>query len=100
MAIMLSRQAGAQEANAPRRIGAPVLRHLRSDRSFRAISAGHGNGRNLKDIPDFANGIRCAKNFSNAMDSTLTAGGNAPKHEELTQEMEMGHDHEHGGEHE
>jgi mono/diheme cytochrome c family protein len=24
---------------------------------------------------------------------------NAPKHEELMQEMEMGHDHEHGGEH-
>jgi hypothetical protein len=29
----------------------------------------------LKGIPDFANGIRCAKNFSNAMDSKLTAGG-------------------------
>jgi len=25
---------------------------------------------------------------------------NAPKHEELMQEMEMGHDHEHGGAHE
>jgi hypothetical protein len=24
---------------------------------------------------------------------------NAPKHEEIMQQMEMGHDHEHGGEH-
>jgi hypothetical protein len=46
-----------------------------SDRSFRAIAAGHGGGRNLKGIADFANGRRCAKNFSNAMDSELTAGG-------------------------
>jgi hypothetical protein len=44
-------------------------------RSFRAISAGHGGGRDLKGIADFANGKRCAKNFSNAMDSRLTAGG-------------------------
>jgi hypothetical protein len=46
-----------------------------ADRSFRAISAGHGGGRDLKGIVDFANGIRCAKNFSNAMDSKLTTGG-------------------------
>ncbi|MCA6119320.1 hypothetical protein J6524_31275 [Bradyrhizobium sp. WSM 1738] len=46
-----------------------------SDRSFRAVSAGHGGGRNLKGIADFANGRRCAKNFSNAMDTNLTAGG-------------------------
>jgi hypothetical protein len=46
-----------------------------SDRSFRAISAGHGGGRDLKGIADFANGRQCAKNFSNAMDSKLTAGG-------------------------
>jgi hypothetical protein len=46
-----------------------------SDRSFRAIAAGHGGGRNLKGIADFANGRRCAMNFSNAMDSELTAGG-------------------------
>ena len=46
-----------------------------SDRSFRAISAGHGGGRDLKGIADFANGRRCAKNFGNAMDSRLTAGG-------------------------
>ncbi|WP_371259941.1 hypothetical protein [Bradyrhizobium sp. WSM3983] len=46
-----------------------------ADKSFRAISSGHGGGRNLKGIADFANGRRCAKNFSNAMDSNLTAGG-------------------------
>ena len=46
-----------------------------ADRSFRAISSGHGGGRDLKGIVDFANGRRCAKNFSNAMDSKLTAGG-------------------------
>ncbi len=46
-----------------------------SDRSFRAIWAGHGGGRDLKGVADFANGRRCAKNFSNAMDSDLTAGG-------------------------
>lgn len=46
-----------------------------SDRSFRAVSAGHGGGRDLKGIVDFANGRRCAKNFSNALDSELTAGG-------------------------
>ena len=44
----------------------------KSTRSFRAISAGHGGGRDLKGIADFA---RCAKNFGNAMDSRLTAGG-------------------------
>jgi hypothetical protein len=46
-----------------------------SRRSFRAISAGHGGGRNLRGVADFANGRRCAKNFSNAMGSDLTTGG-------------------------
>jgi len=46
-----------------------------SNRSFRAISAGHGAGRDLKDVADFANGRRCARNFGNAVDSNLTAGG-------------------------
>ena len=46
-----------------------------ADRSFRAIPSGHGNGRNLNGIANFANGQRCAKNFSNAMDSKLTTGG-------------------------
>ena len=46
-----------------------------ADRFFRAISAGHGGGRDLTGIADFANGRRCAKNFGNAIDSRLTAGG-------------------------
>ena len=46
-----------------------------ADRSFRAISAGHGGGRDLNGVAHFANGRRCAKNFGNAMDSELTAGG-------------------------
>jgi len=46
-----------------------------SGRSFRAISARHGGGRDLKGIADFANGKRGSKNFGNALDSRLTAGG-------------------------
>ena len=46
-----------------------------ADRSFRAISSGYGGGRHLSGIANFANGRRCAKNFSNAMDSRLTTGG-------------------------
>jgi hypothetical protein len=45
-----------------------------ADRSVR-FSAGHGGGRDLKGIANFANGKRCAKNFGNALDSRLTAGG-------------------------
>jgi len=46
-----------------------------ADRSFRAIPTGHGNGRNLQGTANFANGIECARNFGNAMDSKLTTGG-------------------------
>jgi hypothetical protein len=46
-----------------------------ADHSFRAIPAGHGSGRDLKGVTDFVNGRECAKNFDNAMDSYLTAGG-------------------------
>lgn len=46
-----------------------------ADKSFRAVSAGHGGGRNLIGVVDFSNGKRCARNFSNAMGSSLTAGG-------------------------
>ena len=35
--------------------------------SFRAISAGHGGGRDLDGVADFANGRRCVKNFGNAI---------------------------------
>lgn len=54
-----------------------------ADRTFRAVPAGHGNGRNLQGIANFANGIRCAKNFSNAMDSKLTTGGAYVTSEEI-----------------
>ena len=43
--------------------------------SFRVISAGHGGGRNLPGVVNFSNGRECAKNFGNALDSNLTAGG-------------------------
>jgi hypothetical protein len=46
-----------------------------SKRQFRAVSAGHGSGRNLQGVVDFSNERRCAKNFGNALDSKLTAGG-------------------------
>jgi hypothetical protein len=45
-----------------------------SDQTFRAVPSGHGGGRNVGGA-NFANGIQCAKNFSNAMDSKLTTGG-------------------------
>jgi hypothetical protein len=65
----------AMDATRPGGLGRRFYVICEAERLFRAISAGHGNGRNLKGIADFANGIRCAKNFSNAMDSKLTAGG-------------------------
>lgn len=43
--------------------------------SFRAISAGHGSGKNLGGVADFSNGRTCVKNFGNALDSNLTMGG-------------------------
>jgi hypothetical protein len=55
-----------------------------ADRSFRAIPAGHGGGRNLTGIVNFANGIDCVKNFSNAMDSKLTTGGPYVTEETIT----------------
>jgi hypothetical protein len=46
-----------------------------AERSFRAISSGHGGGRTLDGMADFRNGKRCAKHFSNALGSRLTTGG-------------------------
>lgn len=43
-------------------------------KSFRAVSSGYGNGRNLSRA-NFSNGRQCAKNFSNAEGSKLTMGG-------------------------
>lgn len=44
------------------------------DRTFHATSSGYGNGRKLERA-NFANGRECARNFSNAEGSKLTAGG-------------------------
>ena len=46
-----------------------------TSQTFRAIPAGHGSGRNLEGAVDFQNGRLCARNFGNAMESNLTAGG-------------------------
>jgi len=46
-----------------------------SQKSFRAVSSGYGNGRKLLRA-DFSNGRQCARHFSNAEGSKLTAGGN------------------------
>src|SRR6187200_2839440 len=65
----------AMDATRPGGFGRRFYVICEADRSFRALPAGHGNGRNLQGIANFANGIQCAKNFGNAMDSKLTAGG-------------------------
>ena len=65
----------AMDATRPAGLGRRFYVICETDRTFSAVSAGHGNGRNLSGIANFANGIRCAKNFSNAMDSKLTTGG-------------------------
>ncbi len=46
-----------------------------AEQSFRVISSGHGGGRNLPGVANFTNGRQCAKNFGNALNSNLTAGG-------------------------
>ena len=65
----------AMDATRPAGFGRRFYVVCEADRTFRAVPAGHGNGRNLNGIANFANGQRCAKNFSNAMDSKLTTGG-------------------------
>ena len=65
----------AMDATRPGGLGRRFYIICEADRTFRAVPSGHGDGRNLEGIADFANGIRCAKNFSNAMDSQLTTGG-------------------------
>jgi hypothetical protein len=65
----------AMDATRPAGFGRRFYVICEADRSFRAVPSGHGNGRNLKGIANFANGIRCAKNFSNSLDSKLTTGG-------------------------
>ncbi|TGT68837.1 hypothetical protein EN802_26475 [bacterium M00.F.Ca.ET.159.01.1.1] len=70
----------AMDATRPGDLGNSVLGQryyviCEAKQLFRAVSSGHGGGRNLKGVADFSNGRRCAKNFGNAMDSELTAGG-------------------------
>lgn len=65
----------AMDATRPAGLGRRFYVICEAERTFRAVPAGHGNGRNLRGVPDFSNGIRCAENFSNAMDSKLTTGG-------------------------
>ncbi|MDE1147927.1 MAG: hypothetical protein PW843_15100 [Azospirillaceae bacterium] len=55
-----------------------------ASQSFQAISAGHGAGRDLPGVVDFSNSRRCARNFGNAQDSELTAGGAYVTAEEKT----------------
>jgi hypothetical protein len=70
----------AMDATRPGDLGNGVLGRryyvvCEASQSFRAIASGHGAGKNLKGTVDFSNGRRCSKNFGNAMDSELTAGG-------------------------
>jgi hypothetical protein len=66
----------AMDATRPNDFGGRFYIICEAKESFSAVAAGHGGGRrHLKGIADFANGIRCAKNFGNAMDSKLTTGG-------------------------
>ncbi|MBM3543885.1 MAG: hypothetical protein FJX44_05190 [Alphaproteobacteria bacterium] len=65
----------AVDATRPAGLGRRFYVICEASQTFRAVPTGHGNGRKLPRIPDFSNGIRCAKNFSNAEDSKLTTGG-------------------------
>ena len=73
----------AMDATRPGGLGCRFYVICETDQTFRAVPAGHGNGRDLKGIVNFANGIRCAKNFSNAMDFKLTTGGAYVTSEEI-----------------
>ena len=64
----------AMDATRPAGEGRRFYVICEAEKSFRAISSGHGNGRKLKGA-NFANGRLCAKNFSNAEGSKLTTGG-------------------------
>jgi hypothetical protein len=64
----------AMDATRPAGFGRRFYTICERDRTFRAVPSGHGSGRNVAGA-NFANGIRCSKNFSNAMDSKLTTGG-------------------------
>lgn len=74
----------AMDATRPGGSGRRFYVICEADQAFRAVPTGHGNGRHLKGIVNFANGIRCAKNFSNALDSKLTTGGPYVTGEQIT----------------
>jgi hypothetical protein len=74
----------AMDATRPGGLGHRFYVICEADRSFRAMPVGHGGGRNLQGNANFANGIECAKNFGNAMDSKLTAGGPYVTEETIT----------------
>ncbi|WP_245290927.1 murein L,D-transpeptidase catalytic domain family protein [Methyloligella halotolerans] len=67
----------AMDATRPSGVGKNGRFYIICERNqvFKVMSSGHGNGRNLGRLGNFANGRECAKNFSNAQDSKLTAGG-------------------------
>jgi len=69
----------AMDATRPSLSSKGQLRHrfyviCEADKSFTAVSSGHGNGRKLPKA-NFSNGRTCAKNFSNAEGSKLSTGG-------------------------
>jgi hypothetical protein len=77
----------AMDATRPHALGTVGRRFYvicEANRSFRAMSSGHGGGRYLRGIANFANGKRCAKNFGNAMGSMLTTGGGYVTSEQIT----------------
>ena len=65
----------ALDATRPGELGRRFYVICEASGTFRALPSGHGSGRNLAGIADFSNGIRCARNFSNANGSKLTTGG-------------------------
>jgi hypothetical protein len=76
----------AMDATRPSDLGGGTLGRrfyviCEASQSFRAIPAGHGSGRDLPGVGDFSNGRRCARNYGNALDSDLTAGGAYVTHE-------------------
>jgi hypothetical protein len=68
----------AFDATRPNAIGGKPGRRFyticEGQRFFRAVSSGHGNGRKLQRA-NFSNGRQCARHFSNAEGSHLSAGG-------------------------
>jgi hypothetical protein len=90
----------AMDATRPHTLGSGGRRFYiicEADKSFRAISSGHGGGRHLRGIANFANGKRCAKNFGNATGSKLTTGGAYVTSETIT--SFKGYYHSAGGRH-